>query len=95
MFPTSFSKKKKKISAAISGKSPGIMPVVKKVFKFVNYGILAAVGTSTAVALHNNDYDLSSLGIMRFGRALLTVSLIIILKRLSSSVYVDFRRPQL
>lgn len=35
----------------------------------VKYGILAGVGTSTLVLLHRNDYDLSSIGIMRLARA--------------------------
>lgn len=40
--------------------------VLKRVVK---YGLLVGVGASTLVILHRNDYDLSSIGLMRLARA--------------------------
>ena len=42
---------------------------LKRAGKFVKYGSLLGIGGSSLIFLHKNDYDLSSIGLMRLGRA--------------------------
>ncbi|WAR18693.1 ADCK1-like protein [Mya arenaria] len=48
---------------------------VKQVFK---YGSLAAVGVGTAYAIKNNDWEMSTIGVVRFGRAAGTVARVVV-----------------
>ena len=45
-----------------------------KVGKFLTYCTLGGSAVSSVTALHHNDWDVSSIGAVRLGRALATVS---------------------
>lgn len=50
----------------------------RKIFKGVSITLTTIVGTGSLYFLHQNDYELSSIGAIRFARAGITVSFIFI-----------------
>ena len=46
-----------------------------KVGKILTYCTVGGAAVSSAAVLHHNDWDVSSIGAVRFGRAFMTVSM--------------------
>jgi len=47
--------------------------ILKLFVKAASLSTLGLVGVSSWYVLHNNDYDISSIGVVRFGRAFVAV----------------------